>query len=475
MTTTTSDSVSAVDPAALAALTTRVGGPVLLPGDDAYDRGRATFNLSVQHHPALVIGATSAADVVEAVRFAGQHGLRVAVQATGHGPAEAADGALLIDTSRMAAVSIDADTRIARVEAGVRWAAVITAASAHGLAALNGSSPTVGVVGYTLGGGLSPVLGRAHGYAADHVTAFDIVTADGRLRHVTAATEPELFWAVRGGKANFGVVTAIEFRLFPLTRLYGGGLYFPGAQASQILKAWRSWVETTPDELTSSVALLRLPPIPEVPEPLRGQFVVHVRVAYLGSAGDGEQLVTPVRTAGTPVIDTLADMPYSAVAAIHNDPVEPLPIHDRSTLLQDLPAAAIDRIVALAGQDAEVPVTMVEIRHLGGALRRAPQSLNAVANRDAPFLLFAASVAGPDEAVHHVALHTRLFAALATWDTGRTFANFLAPGDNRPTHVMSAYLREDRHMLAALKQLWDPQQIFSLTHAIRPTGSRSNA
>ncbi len=212
-----------------ATLALAVAGSVLLPGDAGYDDERAVFNLNHELVPAVIVVAQSASDVQAAVAFAaGQH-RPVLVKTTGHQMVGTARGSVLISTHRMNGVTIDAVGRTAKVGAGAIWAEVVQKAAKAGLAPLNGSNPTVGVSGYTLGGGLSPTLGRAHGYAADHVRSLDVVTADGELRHVDAASEPELFWALRGGKGNFAVVTALEFDLFPVSRLYGGGIYFPGS------------------------------------------------------------------------------------------------------------------------------------------------------------------------------------------------------------------------------------------------------
>ncbi len=222
---------------------------VFKPGQDGYEAEIAGFQTAVPSKPAMVVAAASAADITEAVRFAATHELPVAVQATGHGLAVAADGGLLISTRRMTGVEIDAAAGTARVEAGVRWGAVIEAAARHGLAPLSGSSPDVGVVGYTLAGGFG-LMARRYGRAADHVRSLDVVTADGQLRHVTP--ESDLFWALRGGRDNFGIVTALEFDLMPVTTLYGGGLYFE--PHADILRAWRDWTAEAPDELTGTVA-----------------------------------------------------------------------------------------------------------------------------------------------------------------------------------------------------------------------------
>jgi FAD/FMN-containing dehydrogenase len=205
------------------------------------------------------------------------------------------EGAVLITTGRMDGVEIDPAARTARVAAGAHWQQVVDAATPVGLAPLNGSSAKVGVTGYVLGGGLSPTMGRTYGWAADHVRAIEVVTADGTWRRATPTDEPHLFWALRGAKGNFGVVTAIEIDLFPVTTYFGGGLFYAGEHTAAVLHAYREWITTAPDELNSSVALLRLPPLPEVPEPLRGRLVVHVRVCHLGSVSDGERLVAPLR------------------------------------------------------------------------------------------------------------------------------------------------------------------------------------
>ncbi|GIF63196.1 FAD-linked oxidase [Asanoa ishikariensis] len=461
LTTLTPDETAAAAAATILAGRLSEGAAVHLPGEDGHSAALVGYNLTVRHRPLVVVATATPEDVAETVRFATEHRLRVAVRSTGHGPGTATEGGLLINTERMTEVTVDPASWTARVGAGARWQQVIDAAARHGLAAANGSSPTVGVVGYTLGGGLSPILGRTRGYAADNVISIDLVTADGVARTVTAASDPELFWGLRGGKSGFGVITAIEFRLFPLSHLYGGAIFFDGEHAGAVLHAWRDWVEGTPDELSSSIAVLRMPPIAAVPEPLRGRLVVHVRVAYLGSADDGARHVAPIRAAAPAIIDAVGEMPYTAVAAIHSDPVDPMPVYERSALLRDLPAEAVDRLVDVAVENADVPVTLVELRHLAGALRRPPREPNAVANRDAPFLLFLASVAAADEAAAHTAFHERVLSELGAWTTGRTFANFLTPGDGRAEHLATAYPADVHARLVALKRHWDPDGRFA--------------
>src|SRR3984957_20303327 len=311
-------SLPPVLPDDVAPLVATVAGSVLLPGDAGYDDERAVFNLNHELTPAVIVVPESVADVQAAVSFAaGQH-RPVLVKTTGHQIVGSASGAVVIATHRMNDITIDAACRSVRVGAGVRWSEVIAKTTEVGLAPLNGSNPTVGVSGYTLGGGLSPTLGRSHGYAADHVRSLDVVTADGELRHVDAESNPELFWALRGGKGNFGAVTALEFALFPVSRLYGGGIYFPGERMTDVLRAWTAWHPNTPETMISSFAALRLPPLPEIPEPLRGVFTVALRIAYTDTAEDGARMIAPLRAVGPAILDTVADMPYTAVASIHN-------------------------------------------------------------------------------------------------------------------------------------------------------------
>lgn len=248
-----------------------VDGPVLTPGSAAYDEEVTGFNRSVTHRPAVVMGAASEADVVTAVRFAHAHGLALAVLSTGHGPSVGAtDDTLLITTRRMSRVTVDPERMTARVQAGVRFGQLVDATAAHGLAPLSGSSPGVGVVGCTLGGGASLTMGRAYGWACDHVTAMEVVTADGAAHHVSPDHEPDLFGALLGGKSNFGVVTAMEFGLFPVTRLYAGALFFSGDDAREVLEAYARFVAAAPDEMTSGIAFLDFPPLPELPPFLQG-------------------------------------------------------------------------------------------------------------------------------------------------------------------------------------------------------------
>jgi FAD/FMN-containing dehydrogenase len=452
----------------IAALANQVTGLVLTPGDASYTAECATYNLAVTHHPAVVVGAAGPADVQAAVRFASGHGLPVAVLATGHQAIVPADGAVLVTTSRMAAVDVNAQARSARIGAGTRWQQVVDAAAEHGLAPLNGSSPLVGAVGYILGGGLSPTMGRAYGWAADHVHAIEVVTADGALRNVTPMTDVDLFWGLRGGKSNFGVVTALEVELFPVTRLYAGGLFFSGQYAAQVLHAYREFTETAPDDVTTSLALLRLPPLPFVPEPLRGNFTVHVRFSYLGTAEDGERLAAPLRAAAPALIDTVGEMPYSRFAEIHSDPVDPAPFVERSAMIRTFAPETVDTLVELAGPDANCPVAFVELRHLGGALSRPAPVPSAVGNRDAAFAFWIVAIGMPEDDAATMMYADTALDRLAPWCTGGKYLNFMSTEDASAEKSRSAYSAVDYKRLQAVKAEYDPANLFRLNHNIPP-------
>lgn len=452
-----------------AALQTEVSGAVIVPDDGEYAAECAVFNLTQRLEPAFVVAAASAADVRAAVRFAGARGLPVAVKSGAHQVIQPAHGAVLITTDRMNRVDIDPLTRTARVAAGVRWQQVIDVAHRHGLAPLSGSSPDVGVVGYTLGGGLSPTLGRTFGYAADHVGALNMVTADGTQRRVTADTEPDLFWALRGGKGNFGVVTSIEFDLFPVPTLYGGGIYFPGERIAEVLHTWAEWVTDIPWEMSSSIAVLRMPPLPELPEQLRGAFVVHVRIAHHGDVSEGEQLVAPFRALGPILLDTVGEMPYTAVGSIHAEPTDPLPYYDRTLSLRELPSAAVDALVDVTGPDSGCPLTVVEIRAFGGAFDREPAVPNAVSTRGVRFALFGLGVGGPGAADELRASLAKVVDGLRPWSDPRIPPNFLSPDEaTTATEVRTVYGADRYQRLALVKKAYDPGNMFRINHNIAP-------
>ncbi|REH48397.1 FAD/FMN-containing dehydrogenase [Kutzneria buriramensis] len=455
--------VSSEDAASLAAVVT---GSVLLPGDSGYDDERAVFNLNHELMPAVIVVVENAADVQAAIAFAAARRRPVLVKATGHQMVGTADDAVMIATRRMNDVTIDAVGRTARVGAGAVWGEVVAAAAKDGLAPLNGSNPTVGVCGYTLGGGLSPTLGRSHGYAADHVRSLEVVTADGELRQVDAHSEPELFWAMLGGKGNFGVVTALEFDVFPVARLYGGGIYFPGERMADVLRAWTAWHPGTPETMISSFAVLRLPPLPALPEPLRGVFSVSLRFAYNGTAVDGERMIAPLRAVGPAILDTVRDMPYSEVASIHDEPTEPLPYYERGVMLREFPAQAQDRLIELVGPESDTTMWIAELRALGGAWDREPAAGNAVATRGLPYSLLGVEVGPLSQEQRLKESVAALLDGMKPWAGDRRLVNNLAPEE--AADAAAVYGPERHARLAAVKRTYDPTNMFRINHNVAP-------
>lgn len=443
-------------------LSSAVRGPLFQPGQDGYDAERVTYNSLADLRPDLIVGASGAADVMAAVRFATSRGMPVSVLSAGHQISIPAGG-LLISTRRMNGVRVDPIAATATVQAGAVWGQVVHEAAAFGLAPLNGSSPNVGVVPYILGGGVG-MLGRLYGFAADQVRQLDLVTADGQVRQVSEEREPDLFWALRGGKGNFGVVTAMEFDLMPVARLYGGGLFFDATAAAKVLHVYRDWSAIVPDAMGSSVLLAQFPPLPQIPEPLRGRYVVHVRIAYAGPPDEGERLVRPLREVAQPFMDTVTDMPYRAVGTIHNEPTDPSPTYDRASLLRELDHSTVEALLALAGPDSGAPY-LVELRHLGGAYLRPPRVPSAVGQREESFNVFSLSpVFDPAALPGIVAAHDRLHEGLAPWSSGRLVPNFMSSiGPVELAYEPAQYAR-----LLETKVRYDPDDVFHSVPHVRP-------
>ncbi|MFJ9368621.1 FAD-binding oxidoreductase [Nocardia sp. NPDC101769] len=450
------------DASALRDLTVRT----LFPGEKGFAEQHAGWNLTATHSPAVVVIPTCAQDVAEAVRHAARARLPVAVQATGHGVSLPADGAVFINTGQLTELSVDPDSRTARVGAGLRWGEVVAQTATAGLAPLNGSAPGVGVMGYLTGGGL-PVLGRRFGFAADHVRSMQVVTADGDVRSVSPSADTDLFWAIRGGKSNFGVVTTADIDLVPMTRLYGGGLFFSGAQAETVLRRYLAWLPEQPEDMCSSMALLRFPDSPALPDQQRARLLIHLRIVYTGPAEEGEQRVAPLRALG-PERDTVAEMPYTRIGEVYGEPTQPTPAWSRATVLRSIDAAAADALLDIAGPAASLPPGSVEIRHLGGALSRPATRPGAFGRPQGEFLL---SMSMPAPAQAAAASHDAQLAILnrlAEWDTGTTLPNFMSTSDTTTADVRRGYTPADYQRLTLLKAAYDPDNIFRINHNIPP-------
>ena len=355
------------------------------------ERGRAAevatpWNIAVRHDPAVVVVAGEASDVAAAVRFAAAHDLSVGVQSTGHGPALPVDGMLIL-TGNLSSVTIDPEHRTATIGAGATWNQVLAPAQEHGLAPLLGSSGTVGAVGYTLGGGLG-WLARRFGPACDAVRSFEVVTGSGDTVRAAADQNVDLFTALRGGGGGaLGIVTSMEMDLFPVTEVYAGNLLYPAESAPEIVDAWARWVDHAPDELTSSVVFMNFPPLPEIPEPLRGQSFTIVRGCWSGDHAAGRELLDAWRLAHPPLVDVWSSMPFTDAASISNDPVDPMPASAGGGWMRRPDRELAATIAALSfPTDGPPPVVLTEIRHFGGAVS-ADSALSSMGHRDREFLV----------------------------------------------------------------------------------------
>ena len=447
-----------IDPGT-AALRDLCGGAVALPGDDGYDAARQAFNLAVDQRPAAVAYPADASEVAEVVRAARAAGLRVAPQATGHnaGPLGDLSGTVLVKTSGMGGVAIDAERRIARVGAGALWEDVVDAAAPHGLIALHGSSPNVGVTGYSLGGGMG-WLARSHGLQTNSVTAIELVTADGELVRTDAGNDPELFWALRGGGGNFGIVTALEFRLYPLTEIYAGFMMWDWSEAERVLTAWSQWAVDAPDHVTTSFRIMQMPPLEEIPAPVRGRSLVMIDGAVQGDPA----VIEPLR-ALAPELDTFAMVPAPSLVRLHQDPEEPMPYVSESALVESLPAEAIAALLEHAGPGSGSPLAGVELRQVGGALRRATPGHGAVAGIDADFVLFIAGLAiDADMGALMLAHAGRVKAALEPWLGAGHYLNFA----EEVVDTALTYGERTHSRLRAVKDRLDPENAIHANHAI---------
>ena len=440
-------------------LSSRVSGVVLEPADPGFAAEVAGFNLAFGHTPQVVVGAAAPDDIVEAVRFAAAAGMPVRVLATGHGDHAPVTEGMLITTRRLDAVSIDADARVATIGAGVPWGAVIAAAAPHGLAPITGSSPTVGAVGYLLGGGLGP-LARSHGFSSDRLLGATVVTADGRVVDASPGGDSELYWALRGGKGGFGVVTAARIGLVDIPELYAGSLTFDGAHAETVLRGWIDWTATAPHDVSTSLLQVRFPDLDVLPAQLRGRFLVTLRFAFPGTTAEGERLAAPLRALAPVEGDLLGPLPLAEVASIHADPTEPGPGWGWGALLDPIDQ---DFATALLGQfhaTSPLPLLGVELRHLGAATAVDVPEGSAVGGRDAAFAVFA--IGAPDPALFAEVLPRAIggFAgALGPWTAAGSNIHFL-DHDASGAAFAAAWPRETFARLAEVRRRVDPHRVF---------------
>ncbi|WP_159945493.1 MULTISPECIES: FAD-binding oxidoreductase [unclassified Nocardiopsis] len=444
-------------------LARHVSGPVYGPATPGYDEARTGMQQLDRHRPDAVVEAADTGDVRAAVAWAARRGARVSVQLTGHGLGAGMEGGVLVLTHRLDGVRVDPARGTARVEAGATWRAVVDAAAEHGLAPLSGSSPEVGAVSYTLGGGVG-LLARRYGFAADHVRRVDLVTADGRQREVTESGDPDLFWALRGGGAGtFGVVTAMEIDLFPVPRIYGGSLYLDLTAGPGALGKWLRWTGTVPEELTSGVSVVAYPDADGLPETLRGRRVAQVSVAWSGPPEEGPAVVEPLRSAAPVLFDTLREMPYTDSGEVFDEHHDRAGFRGRGVLVDRLDGDSLAALTALT--DAAPFMCAVWLRHLGGALARAPRSANAVGHRDAAYALTVLTFAGSEDTDAMRGLREEAAALFGAHTVGRPFN--LGFGPMTEAEVREAFDPGAHERLVRLRAEYDPHGVF---HSHRPIG-----
>jgi len=439
-----------------------IGGRIATAEDTDWDEARAAWNLAADQRPVAVAFVESADDVAKVVSVAGANRLRVAAQGTGHGamPLGSLDDVVLIKTERMRGIEIE-DGR-ARVEAGA-WASDLGEAAARsGRSFLPGTSPNIGVIGYTLGGGLS-WLGRKYGFACNRVTAIELVTADGEARTVNAATDPDLFWALRGGGGGYALVTALHVELVPVSEAYAGALLFSPYLAADGILAYRDWTADAPEEAGSLVRMLDLPPLPDIPEPLRGNKWLAITAACIGSREEGERAIAPLRQIGDPVVDTFDQIPASSLSRIAMDPEPPVPGLGHHRVLRELPDDAIAAFVDVAGPDSGAPLLLAELRHLGGGLARRAENGGALDKLDGEFVALGVGLL-MDPALREPIGGSldRLANALDPWAAESGYFNYA----ERPGELDAIMPAETCRRLAEVKRRWDPDDLILANHYV---------
>src|SRR6478609_2676611 len=441
-----------------------IAGRIATPTDADWDQARLAWNLVADQRPEAVAFVESAEDIARVVRFAGEHDLRVSGQGTGHGAVAVGslEGTILIKTERMRSVEVDPDAQTARVEAGVLVLELSEAAGRHGLSSLPGSSPDVGVTGYTLGGGLS-WLGRRYGFACNRVRAIELVTADGEQHTVDAENDPDLFWALRGGGGGYAIVAALQLDLVPIADIYAGALVFPAEVGAEAVRTYRDWAASVSEDVTSVVRFITPPPIPDVPEPIRGRPLLTIDGACIGDQANGEATIEPLREIGETIMDTFGQIPAEGLCRIHMDPENPVPGIGHHQVLRDLPDEAIDAFAALAGPEAQSPLLLTELRHVGGALGREDANGGALSHLDAGYLMFGIGMPMTPELGQAIGAHLDRFdEAMQPWAAEGGYFNFA----ERPCDTDAILPPETCARLADVKRRYDPDNMIVSNHAV---------
>jgi FAD/FMN-containing dehydrogenase len=445
-----------------------VRGDVIAADDPSYDHARAVWNAMVDKRPALVVRAAGVADVLAAVQFARSQDLELAVRGGGHSlPGfSTTDGGIVLDLGRMQGVRVDPIRQRAVVEGGATWHDLDHETQAFGLAVTGGLVSSTGVAGFTLGGGIGWLM-RRHGLACDNLVGADVVTADGRFVHASADENPDLFWGLRGGGGNFGVVTSFEFQLHRVgPTILAGPIFYPGDQAAEVLRRFWDYASTLPDEMTTLASLASAPPLPFLPVEVHGKPIVIIVGVYPGSPDDGMDLAAPLRTLGTPIADLLGPTPYATMQSLL-DPLWTAGARNffKSGYLAELPDQAVETITRFQLR-APSPTNEIHLEQFGGAVTHVADDATAFGSRSAPWVVNVIARwadASSDDA--EITWARDLYAALEPFLASGTYVNFLSAGDGR---VREAYGPEKYERLARLKEIWDPTNLFRLNQNIQP-------
>jgi FAD/FMN-containing dehydrogenase len=471
MRTTASPTTRILGDATVAELRARMLGPVISADDPEYDDARRIWNHAVDRRPALVLRCSGVADVISGVQFARSEGLPVAVRGGAHSVAgfSTCDGGVVLDLSAMGAVRVDPRRRRALAQGGATWRGFDHESQAHGLATTGGLVSSTGIGGFALGGGIGHLV-RKCGLTCDNIISAEMVTAEGDLVRASEDENPDLLWALRGGGGNFGVVTELELALHPVgPSVLGGAVFYPGAEAAQVLAAWRDAVAGAPDELSSLVNLTTAPPAPFLPADVHGQKVAVLFACWAGRVQDGEEALRPMRALGTPLVDLLGPMPYVALQQMV-DPLWPAGAANyfTSAFLDRLPGQAVEEFAAAHQRSAGLPATCeLHVHQLGGAVARMAPDATAFSQRQSPYVINCIArtpTMEGFEASRGWASATR--DAMARYGSGRMYVNFT--GDADEDKVQASYPSPTYARLAAVKARFDPANQFRFNQNIRP-------
>lgn len=430
-----------------------------LPHEEAYQALRMGWNLMVNHQPEIIVKAQTEADVQAVVSFCHETGTQLTVMATGHGQPRNSEGGVLLIVRGLNSVEIDPTSKTARIGGGSLWQEVIEAAHPHGLAPISGSSPTVGVVGYTIGGGYG-LMSRKYGLAVDNTLSFRIVTPTGEIKTATPTENADLFWATLGGGGAFGVITEIEVNLVPHAEFFGGSVMFDASLAEQVYTKYIEWTKTMPEEVSSAIVLITFPPVPFVPEFLHGRSMAIISASVLTDYATAEELLKPIRTMEGAEFDAFRTLQYTESAEVYKDPVDPLPANGKGILLRDLDEASIKAMLSAIGPANQSPNLMIQLRHYGGAIARNGKA-NSTSGRQANYLLYLLGIPMGPITPQMMSDHAEgVFASLTEQTLSRGPLNFLGECDVKSEHVEQLYSCEEFEKLVGVKKSVDPKNIF---------------